>query len=237
MFEDIKIILVNPEFGANVGAVCRAMKTMGFSKLVIAGEEKFDIERVKTLAVHAFDVFQERDHVLTLKEALGSAVFTAGITRRQGRFRKYLNLLPEDLAEHIRSIGKGSSALVFGNEEHGLTDEELKLCDAAVTIPSSEAFPSLNLSHAVQVITYVIRRSSLSSREYNPVSRQKMEDLIQHITGSLESIGFYRLTGKEEMGIYFRDIFSRAHLEENEARRMKSIFKKIEGLARLRGNI
>ena len=207
MMDRIQVVLVRPGDGANAGAVCRAMKTMGVTQLAITGPCSLDIERVRTVAVHAFDIFESSRSFDTLEEAVSGSVLSAGITRRRGRFRKYTSFTPEQFAGQINQIRKGTISLVFGNEEHGLTDEELKACDTAVHIPSSDLFPSLNLSHAVQIILYILRTSCTEGSLFTPVSRMELEDLSNHITGRLEDIGFFTLTGKQDMKQFFREIF------------------------------
>jgi tRNA/rRNA methyltransferase len=233
MLEQIQIVLVRPESGSNVGAVCRAMKTMGISALIIVDPGALDEERVKTLAIHAWDIYKQRREYQTLDGALTSSVLSLGITRRRGRFRKYISLLPEEAADKAAQIGAGTVSLVFGNERTGLTDEELNQCDAAVHIPSSPAFPSLNLSHAVQIMTYALFRAAEQKEgRYHPVTREILEEVTGSMVNSLESIGFFSLTGKDEMHRYFRDLLARAAPDEREAERMKEIFKKIAGLYR-----
>ena len=204
---------------------------MGISRLVLVGGAGLDPRRVQTLAIHALDIYEKREQFETLEEALRSSVFTAGVTRRRGRFRKYFSLLPEEAAEKIRAVGKGDVSLVFGNERTGLTDQELACCDAAVHIPSSPEFPSLNLSHAVQILTYTLfLKAKAHQGKYTPVTRAELDEVTNHMADCLESIGFFSLTGKDDMKRYFRDILSRAALDPREAGRMKDIFTKIAGL-------
>ncbi|KAG2432469.1 hypothetical protein HXX76_008814 [Chlamydomonas incerta] len=46
----------------------------------------------------------------------------------------------------------GTTALVFGREESGLTEAELRLCSYASAIPTGRVQPSMNLSHAVSAV-------------------------------------------------------------------------------------
>jgi tRNA/rRNA methyltransferase len=123
--------------------------------------------------------------------------------------------------------------VLFGNEETGLTDEELALCHVAVTIPSSPAFPSLNLSHAVQVICYEIFRAQSAARltPFSPISSPAVDELVSVVTRSLHSIGFFTRVGPEQMSVFFKDILARAALSVREAHRLGVIFRKIAGLA------
>lgn len=228
-----RIVLVEPQDSGNVGSVCRAMKTMGFSKLRIVGRQRddFDENRVRTLSLHARDLFEEAEFFDNLAVALEDVSLAAGITRRTGKFRKYVSIPPEQLAGHLASSGEGTVALVFGRESDGLTDQELDCCNLAVRIPSSELFPSLNLSHAVQVITYTLFRAyQAPSAAYEAATQHEILDVERTITQSFESIGFFKQDEKEEVGRFFRDIFSRALLSGKEAARLKKMFRKMAGI-------
>jgi TrmH family RNA methyltransferase len=234
---DVRIVLVRPRDPRNVGAACRAMKCMGLRSLSIVPEGIIDPRQARTLAHYAADVLDNARVCADLREAVGDAVLIAGTTRRRGRSRKYFSVFPEQLGERIASIRKGTVAVLFGNEETGLTHEELALCHLAVTIPASPDFPSLNLSHAVQVVCYEIHRSL--SREhltpFSPVSARALDELVSVITRSLAGIGFFTIVGPDSMAVYFKDILARAGLSVNEARRMGVIFRKIAGLKTGRG--
>ena len=135
------------------------------------------------------------------------------------------------MTEHLATMGSGPVSLVFGRESDGLTDEELALCNVAVRIPTSESFPSLNLSHAVQVIAYTL------SREYRPpmqafkaIDQHRLLELSHTVTDSFDQIGFFKQNEKEEVGRFFTDIFSRSGLSENEAARLIKMFRKMAGL-------
>lgn len=234
---DLQIILANTDDGGNIGAVCRCMKNMGIGRLTLVGGREYDTNRISVLAVHAFEVYQNAQRTAGLEEAAAGSVLTVGVTRRRGRRRKYRSLTPEELAERLAELPAGEVSLVFGNEEHGLTDEELKVCDTAVHIPSSPEFPSLNLSHAVQVVLYVLFRRFAgeqsgggAAEDAAGIPRRELDVLVDSIAGDLGSIGFFTLTGREEMHIFLRDLFARAGLTPKEAGRLQRIFRKIRDL-------
>jgi tRNA/rRNA methyltransferase len=237
---NIRIVLVNPLDSKNVGALCRSMKTMGIGALTIVRGPKapaLDLEQAAVLAVHARDVLENRRTCSSLKEALAGTSLAAGITRRRGKRRKSFALTPEQLAEHVAGQAGGETALVFGNEASGLDDRDLSLCQVAVRIPSSPGFPSLNLSHAVQIITYCLYRAlGVSAKTlYSPITREQLDSLVDIILGSLRNIGFFTQVGDDDMGIFFRDILARAALSRTESRRLEMVFRKISGLAARRG--
>jgi tRNA/rRNA methyltransferase len=230
---EVRVVLVRPRDPRNVGSACRAMKCMGLSSLAIVADELIDPRQALTLAHYAADILEGAVIHTDLAGAVRDAVLVAGTTRRRGKNRKYFTLFPDQLAQRISSIGSGTVAVLFGNEETGLTDDELKLCHVAVTIPASREFPSLNLSHAVQVVCYEIHRALSAERlsPFAPIAAQALDELVAVMTGSLKSIGFFTQVGPEQMGGYFRDILGRAGLSAAEARRMGVVFRKIAGLA------
>jgi tRNA/rRNA methyltransferase len=235
--DNVRVLLVRPKSARNVGAVCRAMKNMGVRDLAVVRAAGLDLQEARRVAIHAADLLSAARFCESLEEAVRDCSLVAGVTRRRGRFRKYFSLLPEELAQRIGASRRGRVGIVFGNEEAGLTDEELECCDLAVRIPSSSLFPSLNLSHAVQIIVYEIFRKSQESviRRYTPVPRETLNSLVDVMLGSLHNIGFFKQVGSREMGVFFRDILSRACLSGREAKRVEKVFRKISGLCAGRG--
>ena len=235
--DHIIVVLENPQSGKNVGSVCRAMKNMGLSRLTIAGHTEVDREAAAVTAIHAVDILENALFVPSVEEAVKGTVLSAGLSRRRGKKRKYFSLFPEELARRVLEIGEGDVALVFGNEVSGLSEEDMAHCNVAVKIPTSDEFPSLNLSHAVQVTAYEIyktltlNKGGLHPRGYRPIDREELQGLTDSITADLKEIGFFKQVGPEDMGAFFRDVFSRAALSRGEADRMARIFTKIRGLS------
>ncbi len=224
----IQIVLVETQDAANIGAVCRAMKTMGISRLAIVSGESYDIDRIKTLSLHAYDLYENHRRFDTLEEALKDSTLSAGATRRRGKFRKYFSLYPEQFAQKVEESGsEGLVSIVFGRESSGLSDEELAACDLALNIPSSPAFPSLNLSQAVQVITYTLFRTLTPKAGYLPIDRERLDGVTGTIADSFEQIDFYKQDEQEEVRRFFRDILGRAALSEAEAARVEKMFTKM----------
>jgi tRNA/rRNA methyltransferase/tRNA (cytidine32/uridine32-2'-O)-methyltransferase len=168
-----------------------------------------------------------------------------------------VSISPGELAGWFRER-PGPAALVFGNERTGLDDEELALCNIASHIPASPAFPSLNLSHAVQIYAYELFRALGPPEDrtpddrlpepppedrdrrtpdpvkgaWVPLSRTEIDALTASITGNLESLGFYRRPGREEQAVFIRDLVSRAALNEREGKYLEHLFAKAAALAK-----
>lgn len=226
----IRIILVEPQDGANIGSVCRAMKTMGIHRLAITGSRVYDENRVRTLALHAYDLYEGHERFPSLREALQDSVLSVGASRRRGKNRKYFALLPEQLAQRIADTGSGIVSIVFGREADGLTDEELNQCHMGVKIPTSDAFPSLNLAQAVQIITYTLYRELTPAMGFEPIDEQRLTELSTSVGDSLDRIKFYKQNERAEVERFFRDILARATLSEGESKRLEKMFVKMARL-------
>lgn len=228
----VVIVLCRPEGALNVGAACRAMKSMGLGRLTLVEPEPLDVDEVYKMAIHAKELYDGAVVVDTLEKALTGTVLSAGTTRRRGVKRKFFSILPEEFADKAASTAEGDTALVFGNEQGGLTVEELALCNLAVHIPSSPEFPSLNLSHAVQVMTAALWRRAIGEEtgSYRPVDREGIEEIVRTVHDTLDSVGYFDKADRFHTDRYFRDILARSAMSRREARHMIKVFRKLRYL-------
>jgi tRNA/rRNA methyltransferase len=209
------------------------MKNMACYDLRITGNKSdFSDEQVRTLAVHAADIWESATFyaptIAGLTEAIADCSIAAGTTRRMGQRRKYWGMTPEQFVTQVHDTGKVKTAVVFGNERTGLTDEELECCSVAVNIPSNEDFPSLNLSHAVQIITYNLYRAfDEHHRGYEPVDIARLKRLVESVSADMDRIGLFQGAGRNDNDIFLEGIFARAGLSEREAQRVEKLFRKM----------
>ena len=227
---ETRIVLARPQDARNVGSVCRAMMTMGLQSLYLVAADGIDMAEAAHAAVHATDLLDNAARFDTVAEAVSDCALVAGATRRLGRRRKGAALLPDQLAQRIAALGGANSAVVFGNESHGLSDDELAACHVAVTIPTHPEFPSLNLSHAVQLLAYELRRGSWPPGLYQPVPAGQVADLADTVVGTLVAIGYFRNASPEAARELFRDVFGRAALSRREAARLREMFTRVSGI-------
>lgn len=232
---DICIILTHPDESRNIGSVCRAMANMGITDLRIVGKRSdYKDRQVRILAIHAAYIWDNARFFDTITEAAADCTVAAGTTRRRGKKRKEWLVTPEEFASQVAQQHSGMKiALVFGNERTGLTDEELSECTIGINIPSCPDFPSLNLSHAVQVMCYVMYRTleTADVTGYTPITLGRLDKTVTTITDDLQKIGFFKVTGREEMEQFWQSVLSRAILSEGEAAYIEKIFNKAAGLA------
>jgi tRNA/rRNA methyltransferase len=152
---EIVFILVEPALPENIGASARAIKTMGFRSLRMVNPVHYLTGKARWVAHGSDDILDNASVYTTLSEAIEDTTLIIGTTARYRTIKKeyvsadrLVRLL--DASEHIN----GKIAIVFGREESGLTNEELKLCDITTTVPLATGFPSLNLSQAVMIYAW-----------------------------------------------------------------------------------
>lgn len=237
--ENIVIVLDHPDESRNVGAACRAMANSDIKTLRIVGKkEHYDVEKVHVLAIHAAYIFDNAEFFDSITEATADCVMSAGTTRRRGQKRKGKLLYPEEFAEKAGEItgqvgdsNGGKVAIVFGNERSGLSDDQLFECTMGVTIPTSDDFGSLNLSHAVQILCYhMFRENHKTQNGYTPLTLDRLDQTVNIIADDLQKIGFFKVTGRPDMENFWRSILSRAALSEGEAQYLEKVFNKAAGL-------
>ena len=231
LLQDIRIILCKVSESGNVGAVCRAMKNMGLSQLRLVHDTNstLDTEQIFTRAVHANDIWENVQIFDSLAGAVADCSIVIGTTRRRGHRRKSVSMTPRDLSSWLAER-PGPAAIVFGNERTGLEDAELELCNFASHIPVSETFPSLNLSHAVQIYAYELFLAMEGQfpvkGEWHAMNQTEVAALVDSIADILENIGFYKFPNREMQTRFLHDVVSRAGLSEREGGYLKDIFVK-----------
>ena len=233
-FDRIQVILIDTQDGANIGSVCRAMKTMGISHLALVTDRDYDEDRIRQLALKSFDIYERVIFYTSLEEALATSIYSVGATRRRGKFRKSDFLNPEQLAQKISTLGDGLVSIVFGREKSGLTDDEVHKCSQIVTIETSEDFPSLNLSQAVQIITYTLfNKLKPWPIEHIAVDRKRINQGVASSVDNLETIGYFKQDyEKQWTTIFLKDVFERANLSESEMQRLEKLFDKMSKIAK-----
>ncbi|HON89152.1 MAG TPA: RNA methyltransferase [Spirochaetia bacterium] len=227
-FSKAAVVLCRAEQGGNVGAVCRAMESMGFSRLTLVQCPDYDSNIVKMYALKSFWIYEQALRVDHLHDALGSYAYAAGFSRRIGARRQTSrNIL--DWAE--TQINRQTSfALVFGNEQNGLSTEELSCCDESIYIPTAEGQPSLNLAQAVQLALWECRRQVLLKsflKHTSTITREVLETSIDTLLNRFEPFSVYKKQKKEDIKALMRSIFSRANCSQKELQRLFEFFEQV----------
>lgn len=214
--DNIRIVLIEPTHPGNIGAVARAMKTMGLSRLHLVRPRSFPSAEATARAAGADDIlFEARVHD-GFVSAIARCGWVVGTTARPRRLPAE-ELLPDQCAARVLEKAAASEvALVFGRESSGLSNQEIEHCNGIVTIPTEPTFASLNIASAVQVLGYEIRRqlpsfSAASDAGPAPAPVESMERFYSSLEQTLAEIGYLDPEAPKQLMRRLRRFFSRAN--------------------------
>lgn len=188
--QHLRVVLVAPEYPGNVGYVARVMANFGVEDLVLVGG--CDItEEARDRAVHAQTVLNRARRVDTLQEALRGVDLAVGTTAILAVPDKIVwrNSIPIRQGIALVRAAGPRVALVFGRESRGLLTDELEHLDLLLTIPTNDAYPSLNVSHAVAVVLYELSEAVRRIPEQELASRADREALLDRFDELMEAQG------------------------------------------------
>ena len=246
----LKFVLVETSRPGNIGAVARAMKTMGFSQLVLVrprfADAASDPEAI-AFASGAQDVLAGAQVVDSIEEALAGCNFAAAVSARLREFSPPV-ATPRALAEQLVAAVDCRAALVFGNERYGLPNTIVEKCNVLINIPANPAYSSLNLAQAVQIVAYECAIALLAGRvpaapvtTVTPVTPTmttmtttgeaaglvQIEALYVHLEEALIALEFLDPANPKKLMSRLRRLFSRTGLEIEEVNILRGIANRI----------
>ena len=223
--------MVRPRGSGNIGSVARAMKNTGVSDLAIVGPARTQSFWAKAMAVHGRDILADAKCYSTLREAIAECTLVVGTTCRPGLYRSHSQSPREVAPTMVEAATKGKVALIFGPEDHGLSNKDLEHCQLLITIPTHPDYQSLNVAQAAVICLYELYVAALAPVDYSGIERARAEDLerlFDIMRHSLLKIGFLDSENPEHMLLAFRRIFGRAGLEDKDVRILTGMFRQIE---------
>ncbi len=190
---EIVFVLISPARGGNVGAVARALTTMGFVHLRIVDTQMYDRVEARSWAHGSVDLLENARDFASLEMAINDCDLVIGTSgRRRGDRRDYLT--PEALRDHLdaTAVDNGRVAILFGPEDHGLTNKDLDTCQLVSEIPMRRSYPSLNLAQAVMVYAYALSPLSFVAAEAQKreTPPESVRALHRRVRALLPQLGF-----------------------------------------------
>jgi len=228
--DSICIVLVRPKFPENIGSVARAMKNMGLGRLVVVNGCSPLHANAYKLASGAEDILERAEECFTLREAISEMGCVVGTTSRRGKERDP-DLTLEALVKKLIPLSqKNLIGLAFGSEKEGLTNEELSLCHLYARIPSMESFPSLNLAHAVMVVSYELFKNAMEvpKKEVQLAQAEQLERMLGHMEKTLLRIGFLDSKNPQRIMRVLRKLFGRSQMDEREVKIFEGIWSQMD---------
>jgi tRNA/rRNA methyltransferase len=239
LFQRLRFVLVQTSRAGNVGSVARAMKTMGFSDLVLVaprcGDPLQDAEAV-AFASGAIDVLQGARTVATVAEALEGCNFAAAVSARLREFSPPV-WSPREFSGHVADQAELRPALILGNERFGLPNEIVEGCNVLINIPANPAYSSLNLSQAAQVLAYECRLAAQGENRTQTgvgfhgeaASLAQIDGMYAHLEQALVDIGFLDPANPKKLMPRLKRLFARTGLETEEVNILRGIARQMQG--------
>ena len=231
MFENVRIILVEPQHPGNIGASARAMKNMGFTNLRLVSPKRFPDPQADWRAAGATDLLEESDIYSALNKAIADCQLVVGTSARVRNIPRpsiFAKELPDLISRHPAGLKVG---ILFGREDSGLTNEELQLCHYHLQIPSDEGYPVLNIAMALQIVVYELFISASGKQKKEPewdraiASSGEVELMLEHLEQVLFESEFLDSENPGKTLVRLRRMFMRIQLDETEVQMMRGILK------------
>ena len=229
-FKNIAVVLHRPRFPENIGSSARAMRNMGLSRLIVVAPENYDQEKIMRLATHeSSEVIEQIQLYNDLQSAVSSMNYVVGTTARLGGERQSIQK-PGDFARRLVSISENNRiAIVFGPEDRGLTNEEIRLCHVLVNIPTAD-FSSINLAQSVMILCYeIFRASRTKTASFSPrlASRHELDGMYDQLKDILVRIDYILPENPDYWMNKLRHFFSRIPLRAREVSIIRGICRQI----------
>jgi len=213
------IVLVEPKFSENLGSILRVMKNFGITNLVLI-RPKFDIdERVFVSSVWAGDILFKAivlEELSQAKKLCDVLIATSARISKTKSLRKYLSLKSKDKFNFIFGCSTG---IVFGCEDTGLTNEELRECEFLIHIPTSRDYPVLNLSHAVAIVCYELFAMSNKIQDFDKLATPREKKVFTNAI-----LNNLNLSPKDK--VFLERILMRTPVYRNEIKKALGIIKR-----------
>ena len=237
LFKRLRFVLVETSRAGNVGSVARAMKTMGFSDLVLVAprcnDPLHDPEAV-AFASGAVDVLQGAQIVDSIGQALDGCNFAAAVSARLREFSPPV-WSPREFSAHAAGDANLRPALILGNERFGLPNQIVERCNVLINIPANPEYSSLNLSQAAQVLAYECRLAAQGENrtqegigfQGEAASVAQIEGMYAHLEEALVAIGFLDAHNPKKLMPRLKRLFARTQLETEEVNILRGIARQI----------
>ena len=248
MLQNIRVVLVNTSHPGNIGGAARAMKNMGLSRLVLVQPKQFPADEASARASGADDVLGNAIVVDSLEQALVGCNLVMGTSARGRKVPWPVIAPPEAAVAAAENAAQGPVALVFGRENHGLSNDELQRCHYHIHIPSNPDYSSLNLAMAVQVMCYELRMHFLRGIEGGegspylkpmtapgdpgwdvpPAPVNDVEGFFGHLEQVLIDVDFHRRDNPRQLMTRLRRLFQRARLDQMEINILRGVLTSVQ---------
>ncbi len=224
-----RIVLVRPMHEINIGSVARAMKNFGYTDLVLVSPRTKIGFQTRLYAKHSEDVLEKMRVVKTIREATRGCTLVVATTGAPRRFQKKNLKNCLNIREAAIQMRAEKTAVLFGPEDTGLSEEELETADLTITIPTHHLHPVLNLSHAVAVVCHELHSLAAQDKQlFTPAQKKNIESLEKLFARLVSRMQTVR--DKKKVSNAFKRVLRRARPSEQE---VQALFAAVGELSKM----
>ena len=241
VLDSVRIVLVQTYHPGNIGAIARAMKTMGLNELYLVDPTDYPAEEASSRAAGALDVLDNATVVESLSEAIADCTQVFATSARKRNYTRP-QVTAEEAAGWIKENPNEKIAIVFGRERMGLSNEQLGMCQQLLYIPGNPEYDVLNIGSAVQIVSYELFKqlgqhrddietpTPITDNEEEYASQIDMERFYQHLESTLSDTGFLVKNHPGEAIQRLQQMFARAQPNAKELRMLRGILGSVDKL-------
>ena len=236
--ENIKVILIQTYHPGNIGAVARAMKNMGLTRLILVNPVSFPHTDATSRAGKATDILDSAEVVGSLDEAIADCSLVVATSARMRGVPLPPLTTRQAAGKLIEESTNSHAAIVFGRERMGLSNADIQKCHMQVNIEASPEYPVLNISQAVQIICYELYQAKLATIHEEPSAsveakksyplNEDVERFYQHLESTLKESGFINKGHPDQAMKHLRSVFRRARLTVDELQVLRGMLASLQ---------
>jgi tRNA/rRNA methyltransferase len=227
---NVVIILAGTKYSGNIGSAARAMYNMGLQRLVLAAPQCTINEESYRMAKAGKGILDSAKTCRSVQNALPGIRFLVGTTGKSGGYRSPSNAPRELVPKILNHAAQQEVGILFGPEDTGLIDEDLRLCQLLIRIPTQFKANSINLAQAVMIVSYELLLGSLepeSTRVPRLAALEQVESMYIQLEKALLDIGFLHPKNARHMMFALRRLLGRAGLEPSDVGMLRGIARQI----------
>jgi len=229
----VQVVLVETSHPGNIGSVARAMKNMGLSNLALINPKKFPDPEATALAGNATDLLESANVFDSIEEALKDSKVIYATSARE-RSIEWPIVSAKSAAEEINQLASEEIpiSILFGREDRGLTNDELKMANKHLIIPANPDYPVLNIAQSAQVVFYELYQASQEElgttwQDFPEYTAQELNHLIQHFNETVEALDLVDKKNPKQILIRMERMFRRLYPDQMEGNFLRGFLKAV----------
>lgn len=206
----IEVAVMGPKYQINLGHIARVSKNFGVKKLLLINPRcNYKGKLAIKYSKHARDLLENARVSGGIRRENAFVIGTTGIWHKTGNAFYNIYSINEVAAMAKRAVSSRKKLVILlGRDDTGLSKDELRMCDATVSIGTDGNYPILNISHALAIILHALsgKADVVDGKTYADYNYQKR---LFTLFGALVR-GNPKIRDKDSVDMAFRHVVRRA---------------------------